>query len=80
VIPSDYPDDSARLSRYAVEHAMTVVFSNYGGPTGGLRCAGRSAVWSPRGERLAELGGAGSGLPLGVEERGSWRGRAIPSE
>jgi predicted amidohydrolase len=80
VTPSDYEGDSARLKRYAIEHAMAVVFSNYGGPTGGLRSAGRSAVWSPTGERVAELDATGLGIALAVEEHGSWHGRAIRIE
>jgi predicted amidohydrolase len=77
VIPSDFEGDQARLRRYAAEHAMLVVFANYAGSTGGLRSAGRSAVWSPRGECVVELDATSTGVALVVEENGEFRGTAV---
>lgn len=65
VIPSEYDADAVRLQRYAGEHRMVVAMANYGGPTGGLRAAGRSAIWSPSGEQLTVLGPTGSGVAVG---------------
>lgn len=77
VIPSEFEQETARLKTYAVQHSMTVVFANYGGPSGGLRSAGRSAIWSEAGELLAQLEPAGAGLAVAVEGPAGWRGRAI---
>jgi predicted amidohydrolase len=64
VIPEDYPSDSARLEGYARQHSMNVIFANYGGPSGGLPSAGRSAIWSAQGKLLAELETSGSGVAV----------------
>ena len=64
ITPAEYQNKAAMFRAYAVRHAMTVVFANYGGPTGGLASAGRSAIWSDRGDTLAELAGTGSGLAI----------------
>ena len=66
VIPQDYASDSARLQGYARQHAMNVIFSNYGGPSGGLPSAGQSAIWSAQGELLAQLEPIGSGIAVAV--------------
>ena len=75
VIPSDLERDLARLRTYAERHSMTVVFSNYGGPSGGLPSGGCSAVWSPN-AGLVRLG-AGSGVAVAIEREGDWSMRAF---
>lgn len=62
VIPSEFERETAHLATCAARHRMAVVFANYGGPSGGLAAAGRSAIWSDRGELLAQLDAAGSGV------------------
>jgi predicted amidohydrolase len=74
VIPSELEGDQTRLERYATRHSMLVVLANYAGATGGLRSAGRSAIWSPRGECVVELDATSAGLALAVEENGEFRG------
>ena len=77
VIPSEFDAEAAALSRYAAEHAMAVVMANHGGPTGGLASAGRSSLWSERGDLVARLEDRGDGVALGFESDQGWRGRAI---
>lgn len=77
VIPSEFEQETARLKTYAVQHSMTVAFANYGGPSGGLRSAGRSAIWSKTGELLVRLEAVGAGVAVAVETPAGWRGRAI---
>ncbi len=77
VIPSDFDEESAKLRRYAVEHAMTVAFANFGGPSGGLASAGRSAIWSERGEMLVQLQSNGCGVAVVDEVRHVQRAKAI---
>lgn len=78
VIPSDFEREVLNLSASAARHSMVVAFANYGGPSGGLAAAGRSAIWSERGELLVELGAEGEGIALASRERSAWRAEAIP--
>ncbi|MBL9165920.1 MAG: carbon-nitrogen hydrolase family protein [Planctomycetaceae bacterium] len=64
VIPSDFPGEQAKLSRYAAQHAMLTALANFGGPSGSLRSAGRSSIWSEQGELLVQLAPAGSGIAI----------------
>ena len=73
VIPSDVEKDTTSLRCYAARHAMAVVFSNYGGPTGGLPSAGGSAIWSETGEPLVQLPASGAGVAVAVEGDTGWR-------
>jgi hypothetical protein len=64
VIPSDFESEEAKLSRYAAQYRMMTALANFGSPSGGLRSAGRSSIWSETGELLVQLGRAGSGIAL----------------
>jgi predicted amidohydrolase len=77
VIPSDLETDTANLRVYAARHSMTVVFANYGGPSGGLASGGGSAIWSERGELLAQLEAIGTGVAVGIEGHASWRAKTV---
>ncbi len=68
VIPSEFERETANLRTYAARHSMVVAFANYGGPTGGLASAGRSAIWNERGEVVVQLGGSGVGVGVGIDE------------
>ena len=73
VIPADLQQDTNRLRTYAAQHRMTVVFSNYGGPTGGLQSAGRSGIWSDEGELLVQLEPKGAQLAVATEGANGWQ-------
>jgi predicted amidohydrolase len=77
VIPSDVEKDTTNLRGYAARHAMAVVFSNSGGPTGGLPSAGGSAIWSETGELLVQLPASGAGVAVAVESDAGWRTRKV---
>jgi predicted amidohydrolase len=77
VVPHDFDADTGRLASYAARHRMTVVFANYGGPSGGLPSAGRSAIWSADGELLARLEASGAGLVVATETGAGWRAEAF---
>jgi predicted amidohydrolase len=77
VIPSEFERETANLRAYAVRHSMTVVLANYGGPSGGLASAGRSGIWSEKGELLAQLEASGAGVAVAVETDTGWRARTI---
>ena len=74
VIPSEFERETANLGAYAARHSMAVAFANYGGPSGGLASAGRSAVWSERGELVAQLPPTGVGVAVASESESGWRG------
>jgi predicted amidohydrolase len=74
VIPSEFERETGNLSTYAARHAMAVAFANYGGPSGGLASGGRSAIWSPTGELLVQLGKSGAGVAVATEDQAGWRG------
>jgi len=77
VIPSDFAGDVAKLQRYAAQHSMMVALANFGGPSGGLAAAGRSAIWSESGEVLIQLGPAGAGIAVVSEDEQGRRVRAV---
>jgi NAD+ synthase (glutamine-hydrolysing) len=77
VIPSEFDRETANLASLAARHSLVVVFANYGGASGGLASAGRSAIWSERGERLVQLEGSGAGVAFATETHDGWRTRAI---
>lgn len=78
VIPRDLDADTSTLHSYAVRHQMAVVFSNFGGPTGGLPSAGSSAIWSPQAELLAQLPEAGTGIVVATEKDFGWHAVTVP--
>lgn len=77
VIPSEFDREAGVLPVYAARHRMMVVFSNYGGPSGGLTSAGRSAIWSETGDMLARLEPSGAGVAVAIETGDGWKGRAV---
>jgi predicted amidohydrolase len=64
VIPSDFDSEVAKLSCYAGQHRMMTALANFGSPSGGLRSAGRSSIWSETGELLVQLSAEGSGVAV----------------
>lgn len=79
VSPGGYAKDSEILRGYAERHAMPVLMSNHGGPTGGWQSAGRSALWDERG-RLVVEGGEGECLVLASRTAGGWQGRVVAAD
>jgi predicted amidohydrolase len=77
VIPSDFEGDSAKLSGYAVRHSMAVALANFGSPTGGLATAGRSSIWSQRGELVTRLTPSGTGVGVATETSQGWHAKTV---
>lgn len=80
VIPSDFDEATASLAGHATQHAMVVAFANFGGPSGGLASAGKSALWSETGPIITQLEHAGPGVAIARETSEGWRGKAIMVE
>ncbi len=79
VIPSDFDGDSAKMRRYAAQYSMAVALANFGSATGGLAAAGRSSIWSQRGELLAQLPSTGAGIAVARETPEGWQAKTVPS-
>jgi len=77
ITPQQLETKTAALRAYAKQHAMTVVFANYGGPSGGLPGGGGSAIWTDHGEPVALLEGTGAGLAIAIENDDGWRGMTM---
>jgi predicted amidohydrolase len=77
VIPSDFYAEASRLARFAAEHRMTEALANFGGPSGDLRSAGRSSIWSETGELLVQLGPGGTGIAIVTETQQGRTARAV---
>ncbi len=80
VIPADLDQETKSLAKYAERHRMAVALANFGGPSGGLSSAGASAIWSEKGERLAQLAPAGIGIAVAHEDRAGWRAKTVMLE
>jgi predicted amidohydrolase len=72
VIPSEYEEATRNLHQRAMDHRMLVAFANFGGPSGGLRSAGGSAIWSPDGRLLGKLATHGAGVLVAIGSSGTW--------
>lgn len=77
VIPSDLEGEVSKLSRYAMQHRMMTALANFGGPSGGLMSAGRSAIWSETGKLLVQLEPSGSGVAVVKETPDGYRTRTV---
>lgn len=77
VIPSEIESEQRNLADCAARASMAVVFANHGGPSGGLACAGRSAIWSERGELVGRIEGPGAGVVVATRDDTGWRSRTV---
>ena len=77
VTPEGYGKDASLLENYARKYRMMAVMANYGGDSGGFAAAGRSAVWSEKGDKITGLEGVGEGLVIARKENGIWNGEAL---
>ena len=75
---SGYETDTGFLETYARTHKMMVVMANYGAPTGEYTAAGKSAVWHPGGQLLAQAPPCGDYLVMAVKGKTGWSGRVEP--
>lgn len=73
-----YAADAAIVQIWATGHGMAVLVANHGAPTGGFAAAGKSALWGPDGQRLAEAPASGHHLVLAERCDGGWLGSVSP--
>ena len=77
VIPSDFDGEVSKLKGYAEQYGMLTALANFGCPSGDLRSAGRSSIWSEEGKLLAQLEEKGSGIAVVTEGEKGRRRRAV---
>jgi predicted amidohydrolase len=77
ITPEGYSKDSDLLKKYARKYKMGVALSNFGGESGGNISAGKSAIWSDAGEKVAGLDGLGEGLVIAKKINGRWSGKSM---
>ncbi len=77
VIPSEFEGEVTKLSQYAAQYRMMTALANFGSASGGLRSAGRSAIWSDAGEVLVQLEVSGSGIAFATETQDGCRARSV---
>jgi predicted amidohydrolase len=69
-----YETDMPRLAGYAAQHRFLVVMANHAASAGTYASMGRSDVWGPDGEPLAQAKGAEACLVIAARRDGAWRG------
>ena len=74
---ADYPAKAAILAGHARRHNMAVVLSNYAGQSGGWISAGKSAIWSERGECVAASGDTEEALVIATRMLSGWEGDVL---
>jgi predicted amidohydrolase len=77
ITPEGYSKDSDLLRKYARKYGMGVALANFGGESGGRMSAGKSAIWSDAGEKVAGLDGLGEGLVIAKKINGRWSGKSM---
>ncbi|ACB74663.1 carbon-nitrogen hydrolase family protein [Opitutus terrae] len=72
-----YDAEAELIAGHAARHRMLAVMANYNRPTGGYDVAGKSAVWSPAGRRLAWADRSADALVIATRVEGHWRGTVV---
>jgi len=67
------------LAFYAKKYSMSVLMSNYGGPSWGLESGGQSAFWNNKGELIGQMKEDAEGLLIAESENEYWKTRVINS-
>ena len=65
--------DAPRLAGYASAHRMLVLMANHAASVGTYTSVGRSTVWAPDGELLAQVVGTENALVVATRGPESWR-------
>ncbi len=77
ITPEGYSKDTNLLKKYARKYSMGVALANLGSESGGMMSAGKSAIWSDAGEKVAGLDGLGEGLVIAKKINGRWSGKSM---
>lgn len=72
-----YDADAEFMKGHAARHRMLALMANHNRPTGGHDVAGKSAIWSPAGRRLAWADRSADALVIATRVEGHWRGTVV---
>jgi len=72
-----YKADAELLSNYAKKFSMTVIMANFSGESGGYESAGKSAIWSKKGDLIAQFDESNEGLVIATKEDEVWTGKTV---
>lgn len=70
-----YPRESEMLRGYAEQHGMAVIMANHCAPTGGWAPAGKSAIWSERGQVIAVAPADQDAIVIAKQSQSDWQGQ-----
>lgn len=76
VTEEGFEKDANALTQYSKEHGFLSVFSNFCGESFEWKSAGKSSVWSPRGDLLVQLSSDVEGIAEATFD-GDWQGKEI---
>lgn len=71
ITPGGYVKDATQLASHARQYSLGILMANHAAATGGVVCAGRSAVWMPDGQLLVAAEGQGELLVIADEDIGA---------
>lgn len=69
-----YATDAPRLARYAAQFNLLTLMANHAASTGTLSSVGRSAIWAPGGDLLAQAAGTETCLVIAKCDQAEWHG------
>lgn len=72
-----YATDAPRLRDHAARFHMLTVMANQADSRGKLESVGRSAVWAPGGELLAQADGVEDALIIAASNNAQWHGEVV---
>lgn len=77
ITPDGYQREADMMRDFARNCCIFVVMANYGGMSGGISSAGKSAIWSNNGELVSEMKDTGEGLAIATVNDQTWSGKTI---
>jgi predicted amidohydrolase len=72
-----YATDVPRLAEYAARHGLLIVMANHGASVGTYTSVGKSAVWAPGGDPLAQVAGTEDALVIASHQTDGWYGKVV---
>ena len=74
VTPQGYDNDTGLLRSYALRYGMSIAMANFCGESGGMKSAGRSAIWDERGRLIIKAGEFDENLIIAEKTSTNWDG------
>jgi len=77
ITPKGYRKEAKMMEDYARKSDIFVAMANFGGKSGGISSAGKSAIWSNKGKLVSKLRDKGEGLAIATVNDHTWSGKTI---